>query len=128
MKLITITKRPRRRNGYRDYNARPRLYIDYKDESVLENLANRRSRPTTLYKAMLPEIIAKLDLPPETKVSWSQKAGCQCGCSPGFILKSAYGPWDAWATVEGEHIANTPAAQAIAQDRAAQILADPTLT
>jgi len=37
----------------------------------------------------------------DVKASWSQKAGCSCGCSPGFVLR---GPGVArkniWATVK----------------------------
>ena len=127
MQLLNVTKHDRRiptqqnRARWKDYDARPRLYISHKGENVLENLANRRSRPTTLYKGILPSILKELGLPVDTKVSWSQKAGCSCGCSPGFILKTA-GRWNAWAEVTGERTADNIAALTLASDRARQIL------
>lgn len=69
-----------------------RIYIFPKGESILENLNNRRQRPHTAYKKeLVPEILQKLGLPADTKVAWSQKAGCACGCSPGFVIPSE---WD----------------------------------
>lgn len=67
------------------YNSKPRLYVWVDGENILENFANRFDRPQKLYRSMLPEIFKALDLEP-VKASWSQKAGCSCGCSPGFIL------------------------------------------
>lgn len=65
----------------------PRLYVWPEDETVFENLlAGRRSRPVELYRKLLPEILERFGLPEDTKATWSQKAGCSCGCSPGFIL------------------------------------------
>ena len=74
-----------------------RLYIFESGETVLENLQNRHDRPRTEYRKLLPEIFLKLNNPPRkdfsfedfTKnVTWSQTAGCACGCSPGFIFKN----------------------------------------
>lgn len=93
----------------REYEAAPRMYVDVADETILDNLMNRRRRPYNEYKRMirmsgLPTVI---DL---TKLSWSQKAGCSmCPCSPGFILNPQrviageleFRRWDAWVTLEG---------------------------
>ena len=47
----------------------------------------RNRRPFQLYReVLLPKVFKKLKLPPNIRASWSQKAGCSCGCSPGFIL------------------------------------------
>jgi len=67
------------------------VYFWPEGESVLENLANRRNRPYTEYRKLLPEVFKELrsrgiNLPDNPKANWSQKAGCSCGCSPGFIL------------------------------------------
>jgi len=63
-----------------------RAYFFPSDETVIDNLMNRRNRPHTQYKVLLLELLKKKGLKPE-KITWSQKAGCSCGCSPGFILK-----------------------------------------
>lgn len=70
----------------RSYNAKPRLHVWIDGESVIENLAYRTNRPSKLYRTMLPEILRRLGLPADTKATWNQKAGCSCGCSPGFVL------------------------------------------
>jgi hypothetical protein len=73
-----------------EYGERPlskvRLFIETKGEGILDNLVNRHSRPFNIYrKLVLPPVLEKLKLA-GTKVSWNQKAGCSCGCSPGYIL------------------------------------------
>lgn len=60
-----------------------RLHVFIEGESILENLENRRSRPYTEFKKLLAPIFKMLGV---AKARWSQKAGCSCGCSPGFIL------------------------------------------
>ena len=75
---MTVTGKP----------VRTRVYVFLEGESVLEDLVNRRSRPHNLYKKeILPALAEKFPLFPE-KLSWSQKAGCACGCSPGFVAAS----------------------------------------
>ena len=89
---VTITNpsaRPQYLSG-RHRQTKSRLYIDTKDETILENLANRRSRPTQVYKSVLPQIFQALGVPVKP-VRWSQYAGCNCPCSPGFILYGVYG-------------------------------------
>lgn len=70
-----------------------RIYIFHSKESILENLVNRRSRPIDQYREIMPQILKKYQeetgYMPE-KVRWSQKAGCSCGCSPGFIVDAHY--------------------------------------
>lgn len=70
------------RSSRRSYYANSRAHIFVNDESVLDNLVNRRSRPIAAYRSVL------LDLHPELegKIRWSRTAGCGCGCSPGFII------------------------------------------
>lgn len=47
----------------------------------------RWNRPHKIFRKHLPEIVNKFpSLLGSWKASWSQKAGCPCGCSPGFIL------------------------------------------
>jgi hypothetical protein len=69
-----------------------KMYIFIKDETILQNLNNRHNRPYETYKKeIVPQVINILkeqgiDIE-GMKISWSQYAGCKCGCSPGFILK-----------------------------------------
>lgn len=60
-------------------------YIFLPRENVLENLMNRRNRPTTLYKKILLQLVEKTNIKID-KPKWEQKAGCGCGCSPGFLF------------------------------------------
>jgi len=71
---------------------KPRVYIFPPEYGVIENLENRRNRPYQEWKALIPEIIKRankkgeMGIPVNVKARWSQRAGCSCGCSPGFIL------------------------------------------
>jgi len=68
-----------------------RIYIFIKNETIVENLNNRKQRPYTVYrKELIPSILNQLGLPADTKVRWSQYAGCKCPCSPGFIISDSY--------------------------------------
>ena len=68
-----------------------RVYCWLEGESVLENFANRFDRPTKLYRKALPIAFDKLGLDPDEidRIVWAQKAGCGCGCSPGFVQLAA---------------------------------------
>ena len=73
-----------------------RIYIFLEGETVWQNLENRHERPYTIYKKeLLPQILEQLkaqgiDLTGQ-KISWSQRAGCNCGCSPGFVVSNHRG-------------------------------------
>lgn len=93
-----------KRTWERGYDAYARLYVHIKGESVLENLQNRKSRPSTFYrKEVLPQVIEQYGLTPE-KVTWSQYAGCSCPCSPGFILRGVRRRGDFHATITAEAV------------------------
>ncbi len=64
------------------------LYMWPVKESVMENLLNRRARPYNEMRRLIPQVLEKVGLRRElaSTAKWSQKAGCGCGCSPGFIL------------------------------------------
>ena len=85
-------------------NKLSRVYIDVEDETILEHLENRRSRPYTLYKKhIMPKVLELLGLPEDTEVYWSQYAGCSCPCSPGFVIKGGQSyNLDIWVTVTGD--------------------------
>ena len=90
----------------REYNAAPRMYVSA-DETVLENLMNRRRRPYNVYKTMIRgSLLGQIfDL---GKLSWSQYAGCSCPCSPGFVLPHqtlsigghTFNRFDVWVTFD----------------------------
>ena len=78
----------------------PKMYIFIQDESVMENLLNRRTRPYNEYKkTIIPKVldsISKTD--PDLferiknlKWGWDRYCGCSmCPCSPGFIGEGEY--------------------------------------
>lgn len=77
-----------------------KVYFFHKGESVLEDFGNRVARPQDLYKTYIPDVAEKMGLSRTAKFSWSQKAGCRCGCSPGFTSKKVKGK-DVFVTLEG---------------------------
>lgn len=94
----------------RQYN---KLYIWLSDETIIQNLVNRRSRPYTEYKKLvIPLLMDKLKTDHPTiyeklkndKWGWNQNCGCSmCPCSPGFI--GSYSPYDYYtidATITNE--------------------------
>lgn len=83
---VTIIERNYRGGRWSEFSQAPRMYISVADESIMDNLANRKRRPYNVYKTLIHSsaLSSVLDL---SKLSWSQKAGCtMCACSPGFIL------------------------------------------
>lgn len=105
----TLTIIPRSYNyGYKnDYFKAPRMYVSVADETILDNLANRKRRPYNVYKTLIHSSDLKnvIDI---SKLSWSQSAGCSCPCSPGFVLNpqtlmidgDAVTRFDIWLTLE----------------------------
>ena len=81
---------------------RTRVYV-HSDApfNVLEDLENRTRRPHDLYKPTALEVLARLGIEVE-RLTWSQRAGCSCPCSPGFILTGdAQIGLDIWITIPG---------------------------
>ena len=69
-------------------------YFFIKNESIMENLQNRRSRPQKEYRKLLKEVLfGRLECTPHQigRITWSQYTGCKCGCSPGFRIEGFYG-------------------------------------
>lgn len=84
-----------------------RMYFNVANETVLEDLINRRSRPYNEFRKLFPVVRDKLkemgydtDIGGKEKVRWSQYAGCTCPCSPGFILDSVMFGRNIFVTVE----------------------------
>lgn len=88
----------RKNEPYRSAN---KLYIWPEGETVLENLVNRRFRPTDFYKKeIIPVVMKQLQeqFPEQAKCigkenwGWRAKCGCSmCPCSPGFVQASSHG-------------------------------------
>ena len=104
----TITVMPRRYYGNKDHYKSPRMYVEVADETVFDNIANRKRRPYNVYKTLIhsTNLASVLDL---SEFRWSQRAGCTCNCSPGFILGhqsivddegNSYRYFDLWLTLE----------------------------
>lgn len=81
--LTTSTHRIEQRRGRFPTS---RVYV-WLPETVLENLENRRNRDVKTLRAVALQGLQQhgfsVDL---SDLRWSQKAGCGCGCSPGFVL------------------------------------------
>ena len=109
IKGATLTVLPRRNYGrISDYCKAPRMYVSVADETMLDNLANRKRRPYNVYKTLIhsTNLASVIDL---SKLSWSQYAGCSCPCSPGFVLNhqnivddkgNGFRYFDLWLTLE----------------------------
>ena len=69
-------------------NGKAMVFVWPKGETVLDNLQNRRSRPSSEWKKIIHDTVAiKLESDPnKMKLLWDQKLGCDCGCSPGFAV------------------------------------------
>ena len=92
-----LLRMPNPRQG--GYKTKSRIYICPEGETIPENFNNRRTRPLGLYRESALKALDKLEID-RTKLSvkWSQKAGCRCGCSPGFIV-------DGWnSTLDGKSL------------------------
>lgn len=83
--MLDIKIRPMTRD---DKATHSRLFVFIKDETLAENLINRKNRPTKLYREIAEEALieAGIDF---YQLNWSQRAGCSCPCSPGFIVKGS---------------------------------------
>jgi hypothetical protein len=70
-------------------------YFFLTGESIMENLKNRRNRPTKEFRKLLNEVLFSEEVgctPHQIgRITWSQKCGCSCGCSPGFRIEGFYG-------------------------------------
>jgi hypothetical protein len=78
-----------RGRGYSDHvkSTKARVYV-WASESfnVVEDLTNRRRRPHDAWRPVVEELLHRVGVEFD-KMRWNQRAGCSCGCSPGFILE-----------------------------------------
>lgn len=97
---VTVTAQasePDRRNPRDRRGRKPRVYVGVDDENIAENLLNRHDRPIKIYRKIAVQALRDIGLivggpkqqTPDghgaVSLRWSQKAGCTCPCSPGFI-------------------------------------------
>jgi hypothetical protein len=87
---IDVRGRPPEKYRYRDRNKHTVVYFFHKGETVLEGFGNRAARPVDVYRPFLKTVAEKLGVP-EKSFRWSRKAGCSCGCSPGFVCREDRG-------------------------------------
>lgn len=100
MSELYVTDYSERRNT----DSRPRrgrVHVFPKGETIFDNLANRRSRPYHDWKPVVIDALKQHGIHVD-KLRWSQKAGCSCGCSPGFLGEDL--PWnrDIYITIEAK--------------------------
>jgi len=93
-KIQLNSESPYKRSGEPKKNF-DKIYIWIENETIWENMNNRRNRPHTTYKKeILPKLMEHLEMNfpkvyehlKNVKWGWSQSCGCSmCPCSPGFI-------------------------------------------
>ena len=82
---------------------RATISVDIQDESLMDNLIYRKSRPTKIYRDIINQVRDQITTEYGINLSeyvWSQKAFCFCGCSPAFLVLSDRG-WNIRITVSG---------------------------
>jgi len=110
------------RENEKDRFKKTRIHIDVVGENMIANFGNRAARPYLEWKPLVEAKLQELGIDYES-IQWSQKAGCFCGCSPGFILKGHLGK-TIWMDIEESPLTTNPA---LAANRVGQLLSDPTI-
>jgi len=89
----------------RDMTRKSRLSVYVENESVMENVVNRRNRPVDEWRKILRErVLPRFGLP-TTGLRWTPTAYCSCPCSPAFTLPGWFGTEgplskQSWGTVD----------------------------
>ena len=101
------------------------VYVGIEGESFWENFADRTSRPHTAWRPYVIQALKNAGV--EFKnIRWSQKAGCSCPCSPGFIVQGGtYPAKDYWVTLRVQERQTTNPDES--EFRLNQLLSDPTI-
>lgn len=86
--------------------SKSRFYVHPQGETLIDNLINRRTRPIKEYRRVVERVLDEKGVDRSmVSIKWSQKAGCGCGCSPGFIVDGWLGTelhrQDVFIDVEG---------------------------
>ena len=108
--MTTVTKVTSHNRSSRERKVRGVIYVNVKNETIMQNLMERKSRPHAEYRKLMPAAFEQMKadglLPPnveakDVKMVWSQYAGCSCPCSPGFVVTSHHlHRKDVWVTIE----------------------------
>lgn len=99
MNIVKVELVPKDKAG-----AHPRMYFWPKNESVMENFANRHNRPVDEYRKLIPDVLKQVFEVPQTyRARWNRFAGCRmCPCSPGFVVSGLTGTeYDIHVTYSG---------------------------
>lgn len=68
------------------------IYIIINSPTVMKEIQDKKDKYQNVFrKEVLPTVFQKAKMPLDTKVVWSDKAGCSCGCSPGFLITGQKG-------------------------------------
>jgi len=87
---LTVTAVKARREENPNRKLRVHLFCDAKWAEELTDKDYRQVLRNTL-----PDVFARfLWRPMPERLTWSRKAGCSCGCSPGFV--GSRGCWDGY--------------------------------
>ena len=94
---VDITTRDSHRE---DAGKKTRVYVSWSGENMAQDFVNRTSRPHGRVRPLVEMVLeeAGIDV---TGMTWSQKAGCSCPCSPGFILPAGPRGESIWVKITG---------------------------
>ena len=94
IKNIRINNQTSPRDHYYGNLAKqPRIYVWVDDdETIAENLINRRFRPVATYRKAAMEVMTKAGFDIQgSDISWYKYAGCtMCPCSPAFYVSTDF--------------------------------------
>lgn len=87
LKVAAVHVRPIENRFRGGRKVKSRIYVWPKGETVLDNMINRRSRPIAAFRSMAYRAMSGMGVDvTKLEVKWSLRAGCACGCSPGFVV------------------------------------------
>ncbi|MCA1800259.1 MAG: hypothetical protein LC650_03105 [Actinobacteria bacterium] len=81
------------RNNRENRRGKTRVFVMALDRDALqEDQLTHRQAVARMKRAVIPKVLEQLGVTSEhVKAGFSQKAGCACGCSPGFVLDAHWG-------------------------------------
>jgi len=89
-----ITVRPKTNMFVAGHPVKPRLYVGGELVNAMQKAEKHRAVIAWAKDHFGYTLSKIINRPVELK--FSQKAGCSCGCSPGFIIQDASIPFDIW--------------------------------
>lgn len=91
---LPYATRGQRFNAVGTRGGRALITVDIQDETLLDNLIYRKSRPTRVYRQIINQVRESISAEHGINLDefvWSQTAWCSCGCSPAFLVLSDRG-------------------------------------